>query len=159
MPLLAGHILETTDRGRGHVCHSRLLDHCCSNMLPYRHRCVSFSGDLKLQVKALNQIKSMKVVSLSYTYSSFSVLRGPRCILLGLPKGVSLTAVSVVMTDVWDYKVKPPFFDTVVSGVYASGDCMTQFQVTANANKIGSTTGAGVAVRVQEKKYGIEPIY
>ena len=78
---------------------------------------------------------------------------------LSAPRGPWAEQLSLALTPSGDYQVVGPFFETSVKGVYAAGDCMTPFKVAANAIANGSTAGAGVAVRLQEEKYGLEPIF
>lgn len=80
------------------------------------------------------------------------------CPLL-VAKGPWAEQLGLALTQARDYEVNSPFSETSVKGVYAAGDCMTTFKVAANAIANGSTTGAGVAVRLQEEEYDIEPVF
>lgn len=74
-------------------------------------------------------------------------------------KGPWAEQVGLALTQMGDYEAKPPFFETSVKGIYVAGDCMTPFKVAANAIANGSTVGAGIAIRLQEEKYGLEPLF
>lgn len=75
-------------------------------------------------------------------------VRGPFAEQLGLE-----------LTKNGDYKVNGPFNETTLGGVFAAGDCAAMFKVFTNAIATGSTTGAGVATRLQEELHGAEPLW
>ncbi|MCJ1352289.1 MAG: hypothetical protein MMC33_002273 [Icmadophila ericetorum] len=89
-----------------------------------------------------------KVTEGLLAHAPLTKARGPWAEQLGL-----------AMTPMGDYEAKPPVFETSVKGVYAAGDCMTPFKVAANAIANGSVAGSGVAIRLQEEKHGLEPIF
>jgi thioredoxin reductase len=58
-----------------------------------------------------------------------------------------------------EYVVNGPTNMTNVEGVYAAGDATSMFKVWPNAVASGAVTAAGVAVRLQEEKWGLESIF
>ncbi|TVY91135.1 Thioredoxin reductase [Lachnellula willkommii] len=58
-----------------------------------------------------------------------------------------------------DYVVTAPMTATNVGGVYAAGDCMSFSKVATNAIFNGALTGATVAIKLQEEKFGLTPIF
>jgi thioredoxin reductase len=58
-----------------------------------------------------------------------------------------------------DYTVFGPFQMTSAKGVYAAGDTMSMFKVLPNAVASGAQAAAGVAVALQEEKWGLPSIF
>lgn len=58
-----------------------------------------------------------------------------------------------------EYIVNGPTNATNVEGVYATGDSISMLKVWPNAIASGAVTGAGVAVRLQERTWGLESIF
>ncbi|MCJ1380214.1 hypothetical protein MMC17_003317 [Xylographa soralifera] len=81
-------------------------------------------------------------------HSPLTAVRGPWAEQLGCGR-----------TRAGDWEVRGMFGETGVAGVYAAGDCMTPLKVAANAVASGATAGAGVAVRLQEERWGLEPLF
>jgi thioredoxin reductase len=75
--------------------------------------------------------------------------RGPFAEQLGLEVGPlgDYVVVSHLVTE------------TNVTGVYAAGDCMAFSKVATNAIANGAMTGACVAIRLHEEKFGLKPIH
>lgn len=63
------------------------------------------------------------------------------------------------MTQAGDYAIFGPFQETSVKGVYAAGDNMNMFKVLPNAVASGAQAAAGVAVALQEEKWGLPPVF
>jgi thioredoxin reductase len=58
-----------------------------------------------------------------------------------------------------EYTVNGPTNATVVKGIYAAGDATNMLKVWPNAVASGAVTAAGVAVSLQEEKWGLPPIF
>lgn len=58
-----------------------------------------------------------------------------------------------------DYAIFGSFQETSVKGVYAAGDTMTMFKALPNAVASGAQAAAGVAVALQEEKWGLPPVW
>ncbi len=58
-----------------------------------------------------------------------------------------------------EYAVSGPTNATNVKGVYAAGDSMSMFKVWPNAIASGAVTASGVAITLQEERWGFDPIF
>ncbi|KAG8166324.1 hypothetical protein KVR01_002013 [Diaporthe batatas] len=58
-----------------------------------------------------------------------------------------------------EYETHGFFQETSVKGVYAAGDAMSMFKVWPNAIASGAQAAAGVAVKLQEEKWSLPPIF
>lgn len=58
-----------------------------------------------------------------------------------------------------EYETNGSFHATSVPGVYAAGDASLMFKVWPNAVATGAQAAAGVAVKLQEEKWDLAPIF
>ncbi|KAI0165389.1 hypothetical protein GGR52DRAFT_585427 [Hypoxylon sp. FL1284] len=58
-----------------------------------------------------------------------------------------------------EYETSVQFQATNVPGVYAAGDAMNMFKVLSNRVASGAQAAAGVAVKLQEEKWGLHPVH
>ncbi|KAG9230926.1 thioredoxin reductase glit-like protein [Amylocarpus encephaloides] len=74
-------------------------------------------------------------------------------------RGQFAEQLGLELTPSGEYKVKSPTNQASVEGVYAAGDCMTNFKVTMNALASGSVTASCVAIRLHEERYGLPSLH
>jgi thioredoxin reductase len=83
-------------------------------------------------------------------HAAITKLNGPFAEQLGLDVNPQTGA---------EYMVSGPENRSSVMGVYAAGDAMNMLKVWPNAVASGSMTGASVAIRLQEERWGLDPIF
>jgi len=67
--------------------------------------------------------------------------------------------LGIKLSFMGDYEVNGFFNETSVKGVYAAGDTMTMFKVISNAVASGAQAAAGIAVTLQEEKFGLPSVW
>lgn len=82
-------------------------------------------------------------------HSPITSIRGPFAEQLGIKLSQSRG----------EYETSPPFNATSVKGVYATGDTVNMFKAWPNAVASGAQTASGVAVKLQEEKWNLPPLF
>lgn len=82
-------------------------------------------------------------------HSPITAVRGPFAEQLGLNLSQSGG----------EYETSSPFNVTSLKGVNSAGDTISMFKVWPNAVASGAQTASGVAVKLQEEKWNIHPLF
>lgn len=72
--------------------------------------------------------------------------------------GVEL-APSPIPGTTGDIAANPPFYQTSVRGVFATGDCITQYKVMAGAISSGCNAAVAASGQLLAEKYGHHPLF
>lgn len=67
--------------------------------------------------------------------------------------------LDIKLSATGEYEVNGLFNQTSVKGVYAAGDTMTMFKTISYGVATGALAGAGVALDLQEEKFGLPPVF
>lgn len=78
-----------------------------------------------------------------------------------IPKlnGPFVEQLGLELSQSGDYAINGLFQETSFKGVYAAGDTMNAFKVLPNAVASGAQAAAGIAVALQEEKWGLPPVF
>ncbi|KAI1453654.1 FAD/NAD(P)-binding domain-containing protein [Annulohypoxylon moriforme] len=74
-------------------------------------------------------------------------------------QGPFVEQLGVALTQMGDVQADAPVHQTSVRGVFAAGDCITPYKVTAGAISSGCNAAVAASTQLQAEKYGQAPMF
>lgn len=74
---------------------------------------------------------------------------------LTVAAGPFVAQLGLATTQLSDIQAEPPFYQTIVRGVFAAGDCITPYNVIPGAISSGCNAAVGVSTQLQAEKHGL----
>lgn len=73
---------------------------------------------------------------------------------LTVPSGPFVQQLGLTTSPMGDIQAEGPFHQTSVRGVFAAGDCMTQYKVIPGAISTGCNAAVGASTQLQSETHG-----
>ncbi|KAI1214201.1 FAD/NAD(P)-binding domain-containing protein [Annulohypoxylon truncatum] len=74
-------------------------------------------------------------------------------------QGPFVDQLGIALTQMGDVQADAPFHQSSVRGVFAAGDCITPYKVTAGAISSGCNAAVAASTQLQSEKYGQPPMF